>query len=135
MEVFLAELVFLGVARSVSVARHCVGSVLAAAGHRYVDGVLLVVSELVGNAVMHTESGLAGGLVTVDVQGIGRQLARIDVIDQGSNTAPQVREPRDTASSGRGLKIVEMTALRWGVRDDGLGGKAVWAEVLTTDAT
>jgi anti-sigma regulatory factor (Ser/Thr protein kinase) len=110
-----------------------VGSVLAAAGHRYVDGVLLVVSELVGNAVMHTESGLAGGLVTVDVQGIGRQLARIDVIDQGSNTAPQVREPRDTASSGRGLKIVEMTALRWGVRDDGLGGKAVWAEVLTTD--
>ncbi|MBF8186467.1 ATP-binding protein [Nonomuraea sp. K274] len=126
---------FPGLARSVSVARHCVRSVLAAAGHQNVDGALLVVSELVGNAVVHTVSGLAGGLVTVDIREIGQNMARIDVIDQGASTAPQVCESSDTASSGRGLRLVEETAVRWGVRDDSLGGKAVWAEVLTTEDT
>jgi anti-sigma regulatory factor (Ser/Thr protein kinase) len=132
METFLAELVFPGLARSVSVARHCVRSVLTAAGHQNVDDALLVVSELVGNAVVHTVSGLAGGLVTVDVREIGQNMTRIDVIDQGASTAPQVCESGDTASSGRGLRLVEETAVRWGVRDDSLGGRAVWAEVLTT---
>ncbi|TMR89973.1 hypothetical protein [Nonomuraea basaltis] len=31
------------------------------------------------------------------------------------------------------VRIVEETAVRWGVRDDALGGRAVWAEVLTTE--
>ncbi|MFG1704466.1 ATP-binding protein [Nonomuraea sp. M3C6] len=130
---FLAELVFPGVPRSASTARSCVGRVLTEAGHRSVDAVLLVVSELVANAVVHTVSGLVGGLITVDVREIGDGMARIDVIDQGALTVPRVHESSDTDCAGRGLQIVEQTAVRWGVRDDALGGRAVWAEVLTTE--
>ncbi|MET7327929.1 ATP-binding protein [Nonomuraea sp. NPDC005650] len=130
---FLAELVFPGKRRSVSMARHCVGNVLQAAGHRCVDGALLVVSELVGNAVLHTVSGQAGGLITVAVREMGDAIARIDVIDQGASTAPQLRTAGDTSCSGRGLQIVGATAIRWGVHDDALGGRAVWAEVFTAE--
>ncbi|MFG1709884.1 ATP-binding protein [Nonomuraea sp. M3C6] len=132
-EEFLAELVLPGNRRSVSVARHCVGNVLKAAGHLSADSALLVVSELVANAVLHTVSGLAGGLVTVVVREIGDAIARIDVIDQGARTVPRMRESSETDCSGRGLRIVGETAIRWGVSDDALGGWAVWAEVLTTE--
>ncbi len=132
-ENFLAELTLPGRRRSVSVARHCVGSILTAAGHRNVDGVQLVITELVGSAVLHTVSGLAGGLVTVMVSAIGDTTAHISVIDQGSPRKPEIREPSDLSCSGRGLRIVEQAAVRWGVHDDALGGRKVWAEVLTTE--
>ncbi|GAA3259645.1 ATP-binding protein [Nonomuraea helvata] len=131
-EEFLAELVFPGERRSVSAARHCVRGILKAAGHRCVDDALLIVSELVGNAILHTVSGLTGGLITVAVRQIGDAMARIDVIDQGGLTVPRMRQPSDTECSGRGLHIVGETAIRWGVHDDALGGRTVWAEVLIT---
>ncbi|TMR97997.1 ATP-binding protein [Nonomuraea basaltis] len=131
-ERFLAELVFPGVPSSVPVARHCVKCVLTTAGHRNVTGVQLVVSELVANAVMHSVSGLAGGLITLDVRAIGNDLARIDVMDDGGLTVPYVRQPSEMECSGRGLQIVEETALRWGIGDNALGGRVTWAEVLTT---
>ncbi|MEV0622132.1 ATP-binding protein [Nonomuraea sp. NPDC050404] len=115
------------------IARHHVGTVLTAAGHRNVCNAQLVVTELVANAIMHSASGLAGGLVTVDLTALTDDLARIDVIDQGASTMPKVCMPSDAESSGRGLWIVERTALRWGVLDDALGGTAVWAVVLTAD--
>ncbi|TMR99779.1 ATP-binding protein [Nonomuraea basaltis] len=130
---FLAELVFPGVPSSVPIARHCVKGVLRAAGHQNMTGVQLVVSELVANAVMHSASGLAGGLITVDIRAIGDGLARIDVMDDGGLTVPHVREPSEMDCSGRGLQIVEETALRWGIGDNALGGRVTWAEVLTTD--
>ncbi|RVX45188.1 anti-sigma regulatory factor (Ser/Thr protein kinase) [Nonomuraea polychroma] len=133
-EEFLAELVFPGVSRSVSTARHCVGHVLTMAGHLDVSGAQLVVSELVGNAVVHTISGLPGGLVAVDITAIGDDLARIDVIDGGSATVPRMREPTETDPRGRGLRIVDEMAVRWGVRGDACGGTAVWAEVFTVQS-
>ncbi|MGP3910504.1 ATP-binding protein [Nonomuraea sp. 10N515B] len=130
---FLAELVFPGMANSVPVARHCIKAILAAAGHRNVTGVQLVVSELLANALTHSVSGLPGGLITVGVRAIGDNLARIDVTDNGGVTAPHVRKPGELDCSGRGLRIVDDTALRWGTGDNSLGGRRVWAEVLTTD--
>jgi anti-sigma regulatory factor (Ser/Thr protein kinase) len=130
---FLAELVLPGVARSVPVARHSVERVLTAAGHQNVYGMLLVVSELVGNAVEHSYSRLPGGLITIDVREIDDDTARIDVIDDGAANVPRMRESSETSCRGRGLRIVEQTAVRWGVREDALGGNAVWAEVLTTE--
>ncbi|WP_327105818.1 ATP-binding protein [Nonomuraea glycinis] len=132
-ENFLAELTLPGRRPSVSVARHCVGRIQTVAGHRNVDGVQLVVTELVGNAVLHTVSGLAGGLVTVVVSEIGDATAHVSVIDQGSSRSPEIRDPGDLSCSGRGLQIVEQAAVRWGVHDDALGGRKVWAEVLTTE--
>ncbi|WP_433515935.1 hypothetical protein ACQP2T_10330 [Nonomuraea sp. CA-143628] len=49
-ERFLGEFVLPGVAQSVAVARHCVGEMLAAAGHRDVENARLIVSELTTNA-------------------------------------------------------------------------------------
>ncbi|TMR92042.1 ATP-binding protein [Nonomuraea basaltis] len=132
---FLADLVFPGVASSVPVARHCIKAILAAAGHRNVTGVQLVVSELVANALTHSVSGLPGGLITVGVRAIGDDLARIDVMDDGGVTAPHVRESGELDCSGRGLQIVDDTALRWGIGDNAFRGRRVWAEVLTTDET
>ncbi|MEV4835647.1 ATP-binding protein [Nonomuraea sp. NPDC049486] len=131
-EGFLAEVVLPGIPRSVSVARHCVSRVLIDAGHRNLDHVILAVSELVSNAVRHTVSGLAGGLITVDVREIGDAVARISVIDQGAKTVPQLCELKETDCTGRGLHIVQEISSRWGAEDDALGGRAVWAEVLTT---
>lgn len=132
-EFLLAELTFPGERLSVSLARHCVECVLVGAGHINVENAKLVVTELVANAVLHTVSGLAGGLVTVVVTAIGDGVAHISVIDQGSPRKPKMREPSGLGCSGRGLQIVEQTAVRWGVRDDALGGRAVWAEILTTE--
>jgi anti-sigma regulatory factor (Ser/Thr protein kinase) len=132
---FLAELVLPGVGRSVPVARRAVEAVLMGAGHRNVYGLLLVLSELVANSVEHSISGRPGGLVTVDVSDLGDGLARIDVIDSGSLDAPKIQAPTPDQCWGRGLAIVEQTAVTWGACMDGLGGTRVWAEVLTTEDT
>ncbi|SEU14060.1 ATP-binding protein [Nonomuraea wenchangensis] len=128
---FLAELVLPGELGSVRVARHCVKIILTAAGHQDVTDVQLVVTELVANAVQHSISGLAGGLITLDVRSIGDQLARIDVMDDGGLTVPRIRRSHTLDCSGRGLHLVAETALRWGVGDNALGGRVIWAEVLT----
>jgi len=103
------------------------------AGHRNLDNVLLAVSELVSNAVRHTVSGLAGGLITVDIRETGDAVARISVIDQGAMTSPRLCEFKETDCTGRGLHLVQEISARWGAEDDALGGRAVWAEVLTTE--
>ncbi|QYC39906.1 hypothetical protein Nocox_11440 [Nonomuraea coxensis DSM 45129] len=131
---FLAELALPGELGSVRVARHCVKIVLTAAGHQDVADVQLVVTELVANAVQHSISGLAGGLITLDVRSIGDQLARIDVMDDGGLTVPHVRRSDILDCSGRGLHLVAETALRWGVGDNALGGRVIWAEVLTAES-
>jgi anti-sigma regulatory factor (Ser/Thr protein kinase) len=131
---FLAELVLPGAERSVPVARRLVEQVLTAAGHQNVYGLLLVLSELVGNSVTHSVSGRPGGLVTVDVTDLGDGLARIDVIDQGSlNSAPKIQIPTEAEISGRGLAIVDELAVAWEACVDALGGTRVWAEVSTAE--
>ncbi|MCG5215277.1 ATP-binding protein [Streptosporangium soli] len=116
-----------GVERSVSVAREWAGVVLEAVGCVGVDDALLVVSELVGNAVKHTESGGAGGLVMVVVFDAGAEMVRIEVIDDGAATVPRQREPDLESLDGRGLWLVERLSCRWGVRRVGGGRQSVWA--------
>ncbi|MFC5829516.1 ATP-binding protein [Nonomuraea insulae] len=132
-EGFLAELVLPGIPQSVSVARHCVARVLRQAGHQNVDDVVTVISELVTNAVSYTVSGLSGGLVTIEIGQIGDAIAAVAVIDQGATQAPKMRKSSPATCSGRGLSIVAALSARWGVREDALGGMAVWAEVFTMD--
>ncbi|MFD1539717.1 ATP-binding protein [Nonomuraea guangzhouensis] len=130
-ERFLGEVVLPGVAHSVAVARHCVGEMLAAAGHRGVEDVQLIVSELAGNALVHTASGLYGGVVTVEVVAIDAEIVRVEVTDDGADTVPRVRVSGDDDCHGRGLWLVEQVSLKWGVRLLGAGQRAVWAEVFT----
>lgn len=86
--------------------------------------VILVASELVGNAVVHTtveEDGLA---VTWDV---GPDTVFLEVHD-GSTTMPRRRSADGRDPSGRGLAIVDSLSADWGVRRTALG-KQVWARV------
>ncbi|MEU4233753.1 ATP-binding protein [Nonomuraea sp. NPDC026600] len=133
-ERFLGEVVLPGVAQSVAVARHCVGEMLAAAGHRVVEDARLIVSELITNALIHSASGLQGGVVTVEVVAVNAEIVRVEVSDDGSDTVPRARESGDDDCHGRGLWLVEQISLKWGVRLLGAGQRAVWAETFTGQA-
>ena len=86
-----------------------------------IDDGELVVSELVGNAVLHG-SGCTGVQVKAVEGG-----ARIEVADR-SPTAPVVGMGSREAMTGRGLRLVGHLARRWGVESRPTG-KVVWAEV------
>jgi anti-sigma regulatory factor (Ser/Thr protein kinase) len=91
-----------------------------------VDDVVLVVTELVSNAIRHAEP-LPDGQVTVSWQVDGRGV-KVRVSDGGGGGEPRLRHatPRDT--SGRGLALVEAIATRWGV-EDSPAHTTVWAEL------
>ena len=130
-ERFLGEVVLPGVAQSVAVARRCVGEMLAAAGHRDVENARLIVSELTTNTLLHTASGLQGGVVTVEVIAVDAEIVRVEVTDDGADTIPRVRVSGGEDCHGRGLWLVEQVSLKWGVRLLGAGQRAVWAETFT----
>ncbi|MEV4747249.1 ATP-binding protein [Streptosporangium sp. NPDC049248] len=115
-----------GVAESVGVARRYVRGVLEKSGLRDTYDAELLVSELVSNAVRHSESGRAGGLVTVVVANCG-ETVQIAVGDSGSATcAPRIPAgPDEDAEGGRGLWLVSEVALSWGWYE-GAVGRIVW---------
>jgi anti-sigma regulatory factor (Ser/Thr protein kinase) len=131
--VFLGEVVMPGIARLVPLFRHFVGDALTSSGHQSAEGAQLVASELITNAVLHSKSSWPGGLVTVDLIGIGYGLARIEVTDEGGATLPRLRDADDDDCHGRGLRLVEQMSQQWGVRLDARGWKTVWADVPTTE--
>lgn len=90
-----------------------------------VDDALLIVSELVTNAVRYGAPDIVLGL---DVLG---DRIRIEVSDGGERLPVVAPGPPDVdRASGRGLFIVAATAADWGVaRLAGSSGKLVWAEV------
>jgi anti-sigma regulatory factor (Ser/Thr protein kinase) len=86
--------------------------------HPALDNIVLLTSELVTNAVMHSRSRRRGGAVTV-VIAESEAGVRIEVSDQGSElSAPVVRDEVFT-SDGHGLFLVQSLADQWGyVRDN-----------------
>ena len=78
----------------------------------------LLTSELVTNAVLH-----ARGDVTVTVA-VAEGVAEIGVSDR-STDLPEQRPPTWRAEGGRGLRLVDLVALEWGVVSVA-GGKQVW---------
>ncbi|MEV0616891.1 ATP-binding protein [Nonomuraea sp. NPDC050404] len=111
-----------GIAASVTVARHCARVVLRVSVGDAIDDVLLVLTELVGNAVKHTRSGWPGGQVRVEFELDRSNSLWVRVIDQGSMQVPFPRTPTAAMKengpikeSGRGLHLVESLAKEWGV--------------------
>jgi anti-sigma regulatory factor (Ser/Thr protein kinase) len=118
----LADLVLRPDATEVSRSRHVIGSVLLRCGCSHTaDDLELIVCELVANAIEHAASE-----VRVRVIRRGHTL-RVEVHDDGTGN-PEVQHPPLLADGGRGLKIVESIATRWGVEPNDGGGKTVWAE-------
>lgn len=85
-----------------------------------VDDAVLLVSELVSNAVRYgTEVS-----VTVDLVHVGDRLL-LEVTD-GSRARPRVRRPEPDDEQGRGMQLVQALATAWGSRHDDRQGKTTW---------
>ncbi|MBI5105671.1 MAG: ATP-binding protein [Solirubrobacterales bacterium] len=86
------------------------GSRLSAAEH---DDVMLLISELVTNAVRHARCD-AGETVTVHLAA-SPDCIRIEVGDRGAGFAPAgIARPSSEALGGRGLFVLDAIASRWG---------------------
>jgi anti-sigma regulatory factor (Ser/Thr protein kinase) len=119
----LGKATIAGREQSVPQAREFVDSVLGR-GHPRGEVARLLVSELVTNAVQHTQSRLPGGTVTLVVADLADGI-RVEVIDEGSaRSVPVVRDDL-TATDGRGLFLVQSLADEWGYLSEG-DGTTVW---------
>jgi anti-sigma regulatory factor (Ser/Thr protein kinase) len=85
-----------------------------------VDHVRLVASELATNALVHAQTSFVVSLGTVD------ETVLLTVRDR-SGALPAGRVAQAMDSSGRGLDIVDIVSLAWGITEDLGGSKAVWA--------
>jgi len=92
---------------------------------RVEDTAVLLVSELVTNAVRHARDTHA---IALDLE-IGATWLRIEVQDADPRW-PKPRTPGRLDESGFGLVLVDALAGNWGVRETATG-KAVWAELDT----
>ncbi|MGW4637807.1 ATP-binding protein [Sphaerisporangium sp. NPDC004334] len=126
----LGRVEVLGLSRPVKIAREYVRSVLQVAGRRDLDEVEVLVSEVVTNAVRHSDSGRRpGGVVAVRVYDDG-ETVRVEVTDEGSPggipMVPVQAEP--FSESGRGLWLVRELSTSWGWSQDAKG-HTVWFEL------
>jgi serine/threonine-protein kinase RsbW len=129
MEVTEASVLLLPfAASSVGAARRRLVSDLIAAKvyDSAVCDVALVISELFSNALRHAVP-LPGSKIRVAWR-IDTDSVRVSVSDGGGQTAPELGEPTQAATGGRGLRIVEKLSKCWGT-STGDDGTTVWAEV------
>ncbi|MEV5414302.1 ATP-binding protein [Thermopolyspora sp. NPDC052614] len=116
-----------GVPESVACAREYVRQVLAGARYREWDDVVLLVSELVSNAVRHSDSGRRpDGRVTVTLAHVG-DVIHVEVLDAGSpaNAPLDPGELDLDGEGGRGLWLVNEVSAAWGWHEVP-GGRVVW---------
>jgi anti-sigma regulatory factor (Ser/Thr protein kinase) len=99
------------------------------------ETLLLLISELVTNAVVHTgcpavlrmlfPGGELPGAAGSEAGGAGT--VRVEVADR-SDMPPAPRHARGDDTGGRGLELVDGLADRWGWQRES-GGKHIWCEV------
>ncbi len=116
-----------GLTRNVAEARAFVARTLGAA-HPCTDEAVLLCSELVTNAVLHSESGRPGGTVTVVVLGLPGAV-RVEVVDNGSARSTPVVKAEVCEPHGHGLFLVEQLAEDWGYTRDEVG-TMVWFRLI-----
>jgi anti-sigma regulatory factor (Ser/Thr protein kinase) len=115
----------------VRIARHAFADQLEAAGvpEEDRDDAILVLSELVSNAVKHA-APLPSGEITVR-WAVADDLLHIEITDGGAGTRPHASVAALSSLGGRGLDIVRTVSTQWGVTE-GDGSVTVWAEVPRT---
>ncbi len=102
----------------IAAARHAAAAHLRRCGCTNIDDAVLVLSELITNAILH-----AGGADRI-VVACNDSAIHINVHDHGRTPALPRRD--NPAVGGRGLHIVERLTERWGSSPSG-DGKDVWA--------
>jgi len=89
---------------------------------------VLLVSEVVTNSVIHSNSRRDGGTITITVIAVGHGI-RVEVIDEGGATVPALRLRDDElAEGGRGLQILDDLSARWDYYQD-TAGTVTWFEL------
>lgn len=115
---------------SVAVARQRLCSDLQECGvyETAIDDAVLVVSELLSNALRHAHP-LPSGQIMVAWKWTDEHV-EVAVSDGGAATEPRAGRPTLSSLGGRGLGIVEYLAASWGVKHEG-EITTVWAVVAT----
>jgi anti-sigma regulatory factor (Ser/Thr protein kinase) len=116
---------FPGIVAVVPAARRLVRDVLA--GTPRVDDLELIASELISNAIRHTDVGEPGGEFTLTIY-TGSDWACIEVTDSGSGAWRDDPDSNSDDEYGRGLSIIAELSDRFG-HDVDAYGQTVWAEV------
>jgi two-component sensor histidine kinase len=105
----------------VRAARRLVADVLVQSAYAGdADTVLLLVSEVVTNAVRHAATPFE---LTISVSG---DEVTVAVTDHDGRHRPKVRNPSPQDTSGRGLRIVDQLATSWGTELVANDTKRVW---------
>lgn len=97
------------------------------------ETLILLISELVTNAVVHTGCPavlrmlLPGSPADAADAGDGAGTVRVEVVDRSARP-PAQRHAHGDDTNGRGLELVDGLADRWGWRPEGTG-KSIWCEV------
>ncbi|MGX1092948.1 anti-sigma regulatory factor (Ser/Thr protein kinase) [Streptomyces albogriseolus] len=91
------------------------------------ETLILLVSELVTNAVVHTGCPAVLRLSLPGADAAEEVTVRLEVADR-SGRAPVPRCAGDEATGGRGLALVDGLADRWGWSTEG-AGKRIWCEL------
>ena len=91
--------------------------------------VMLLVSEIVTNAVVHPDVD-PPGTVELFAQ-LGKDIIRVEVSDDGTGFTPKKRNPGQLGG-GFGLYLLEKESARWGV--ESTPRTKVWFEVTVTPA-
>ena len=112
----------------VRAARHALGDQLNAAGIDSAtrDDAMLVLSELVSNAIKHA-APLPSGEIRVRWSMAGDAL-HIEITDGGATTRPRAGVAALSSLGGRGLDIVRSVSRTWGVTE-GEDSVTVWADL------
>jgi anti-sigma regulatory factor (Ser/Thr protein kinase) len=92
------------------------------------ETLILLISELVTNAVVHTGCpAVLRMLVPSAAHGVDRGTVRLEVAD-ASDCPPRQRHAERDETGGRGLELVDGLADRWGWQPEG-AGKQIWCEI------
>ncbi|MEU2655320.1 ATP-binding protein [Streptomyces sp. NPDC007325] len=89
------------------------------------ETLVLLISELVTNAVVHTGCPAVLRMLFAAEGGV-----RVEVADR-SDRPPRPRHAAGEDTNGRGLELVDGLADRWGWQPEG-AGKRIWCEVDRT---
>jgi anti-sigma regulatory factor (Ser/Thr protein kinase) len=107
-------------------ARLIIATILGDA-HPCIDDAVLLASETATNAIRHSESAWPGGEFALTVEHT-EAWVRVTVRDDGSCTVPCLCPVTGTADHGRGVKLLDVVAFRWGLLREKRCNE-VWFEV------
>ena len=126
-ETLIQDVALAAVPESVRVARRFAATCVAKIDSSIRDVVVLLVSELVSNAVRHGGPHAPTAEVRLFIKVLSNRV-RVEVQDDGTRF-PAIGDGALDNPSGRGLLLVESLASRWGCNPSTTTGKTVWLEV------